>query len=62
MVHNVIDSKDQVYLGKGGWYGTPTTLGVNVTLKYKNFTLFLLGTGNFWCQGCEELYLLLGGR
>ena len=26
---NVIDSKDQVYLGKGGWYGTPTTIGMN---------------------------------
>lgn len=26
----VIDSKDQVYLGKGGWYGLPTTLGLNL--------------------------------
>ena len=43
----VIDTKDQVNLGKAGWYGSPTTLGINVTLKYKNFTLFLLGVGGF---------------
>ncbi|MBQ4386282.1 MAG: SusC/RagA family TonB-linked outer membrane protein [Prevotella sp.] len=43
----IIDTKDQVYLGKGGWYGAPTTLGINLTLKYKNFTLFMLGVGGF---------------
>ncbi len=43
----VIDTKDQINLGKGGWYGSPTTLGINLTLKYKNFTLFMLGTGGF---------------
>ena len=43
----VIDTKDQVNLGKGGWYGAPTTLGINLTMKYKNFTLFILGTGGF---------------
>jgi len=43
----VIDNKDQVNLGKAGWYGAPTTLGINVTLKYKNFTLFMLGVGSF---------------
>ena len=43
----IIDSKDQVDLGKGGWYGSPTTLGVNLTLKWKNFTLFILGVGGF---------------
>jgi len=43
----VIDTKDQVDLGKGGWYGSPTTLGVNLTFKYKNFTLFVLGVGGF---------------
>ena len=42
-----IDSKDQVELGKWGTYGSPLTLGVNLTLKYKNFTLFLLGNGQF---------------
>ena len=44
---NVIDSKDQVDLGKSGAYGSPFTLGVNLTLKYKNWTLFVLGNGQF---------------
>ena len=43
----IIDGKDQVYLGKGGWYGAPLTLGVNLTAKYKGLTFFVLGTGNF---------------
>ena len=43
----VIDAQDQVKLAKGGWYGAPTTLGVNLTFKYKNFTLFMLGIGGF---------------
>ena len=43
----VIDTKDQVNLGKGGWYGAPMTVGVNLTFKYKNFTLFMLGVGGF---------------
>lgn len=49
-----IDSKDMVNLGKGGWYGAPTTLGLNVTLKYKNLTLFLLGTGTFGGHGVKN--------
>ena len=43
----IIDTKDQVNLGKAGWYGAPTTLGINLTFKYKNFTLFMLGVGSF---------------
>ena len=43
----VLDSKDQVYLGKKGTFGAPLTLGVNLTLKYKNWTLFVLGNGQF---------------
>lgn len=50
----IIDSKDQVNLGKYGWYGSPTTLGINVTLKYKNFTLFVLGTGGFGAKGIKN--------
>jgi len=30
-----------------GSIGTPWTMGVNLTLKYKNFTLFVLGNGQF---------------
>ncbi len=44
---NIIDEKDEVYLGRGGWYGAPLTVGVNLTLKYKNFSFFALGTGGF---------------
>lgn len=43
----VIDSKDMIYLGKGGWYGSPFTLGINLTAKWNNFTFFALGTGSF---------------
>lgn len=43
----VIDTKDQIDLGKAGWYGAPMTLGLNLTMKYKNFTLFVLGVGGF---------------
>lgn len=44
---NMIDDKDMVYLGKGGWYGSPLTLGLNLTAKWNKFTFFVLGTGNF---------------
>ena len=50
----VIDSKDQVDLAKGGWYGAPTTLGINLTLKYQNFTLFMLGIGGFGGHGVKN--------
>ena len=49
-----IDSKDQVDLGKGGWYGAPMTLGVNLTFKYKNFSLFMLGIGGFGGHGVKN--------
>ena len=50
----MIDNKDQVELGKEGWFGAPSTVGVNVTLKYKNFTLFMLGTGGFGGHGVRN--------
>jgi len=34
-------------LGKLGNIGAPWTIGMNLTLKYKNWTLFLLGNGQF---------------
>ena len=46
-----IDNKDQVVLGKSGTYGAPLTLGINLTLKYKNWTLFMLGNGSFGAKG-----------
>ena len=69
----VIDSKDQVCLGKAGWYGSPTTLGINLTMKYKGFTLFVLGTGGFggkavknssywWVSGENKYSSVVRGR
>lgn len=49
-----IDSKDKVDLGKYGTYGAPLTLGMNLTLKYKNFTLFMLGNGQFGAYGLKN--------
>lgn len=46
---NVIDSKDQVDLGKMGKMGndgaSPYVYGLNLTAQYKKFTLYLSGTG-----------------
>lgn len=42
-----IDDRDEVYLGKGGWSGSPFSLGFNVTAKWKNITLFAVATGRF---------------
>ena len=50
----VIDSKDEVYLGKGGWYGSPYTLGINFTAKWKGFTFFALATGGFGAKAFKS--------
>ena len=50
----VLDSKDQVDLGKWGSYGAPFTFGINLTLKYKNWTLFVLGNGQFGAYGMKN--------
>ena len=34
-----------------GSIGTPWSLGMNLTLKYKNWTLFMLGNGQFGAKG-----------
>ena len=49
-----IDNKDMVDLGKDGRYGAPLTMGVNLTLKYKNLTLFVLGNGQFGAYGLKN--------
>ena len=36
-----------------GSIGSPFTLGLNLTLKYKNFTLFVLGNGQFGAYGMK---------
>lgn len=43
----VIDSQDEVFLSRGGWYGQPVTVGLNLTAKYRGFTLHVVGTGGF---------------
>jgi TonB-linked SusC/RagA family outer membrane protein len=40
----LINSNDMVYLGKEGRFGAPFTMGVNLTVKYKNFTFYALGS------------------
>ncbi|MDN3594428.1 SusC/RagA family TonB-linked outer membrane protein [Zunongwangia endophytica] len=50
----VIDNQDEVYLGKGGWYGAPFTLGVNFTAKWKNLTFFALGIGRFGAHAMKN--------
>lgn len=48
---NVIDDKDRVYLGK---WGSPFIMGFNVTVKYKNFTLFVAGNANAGGYGMKS--------
>lgn len=44
---NVINERDEVYLGRGGWSGSPLTVGVNLSATWKNLTFFALATGRF---------------
>lgn len=58
-----IDNKDQVELGKSGTYGAPLTLGLNLTLKYKNWTLFMVGDGQFGAKGLKNSsYYFMSGE
>ncbi|ADY53108.1 TonB-dependent receptor [Pseudopedobacter saltans DSM 12145] len=50
----IIDSRDEIYLGRAGWYGAPLTLGVNLTAKWKNFTVFALATGRFGAKAIKN--------
>ena len=50
----VINTDDQVYLGRGGWYGNPLVLGANLTLKYKSFTLFAIATAGAGAYGLKN--------
>lgn len=66
----VIDSKDQMDLGK---FGSPYQYGLNFTAKYKNFTLYLSGTGMsgghmyksgdyYWLRGTSKFSEMALGR
>lgn len=50
----IIDTRDEVYLGKGGWYGSPWTLGLNFTAKWKGFTFFALATGGWGAKAFKS--------
>lgn len=69
----VIDSRDQVDLGHNGWAAAPFTFGLNLTLKWKNLTLFVLGSGNsgaigfknssyYWVNGAAKYSDVVWGR
>ncbi|WP_443938738.1 SusC/RagA family TonB-linked outer membrane protein [Pedobacter sp. MW01-1-1] len=50
----IVDTRDEVYLGRGGWFGAPLTLGLNLILKWKDFTFFALGTGRYGAKGMKN--------
>ena len=69
---NVIDSKDQIELGKTGTT-SPFTFGMHLTLKYRNFTLFAMGNGKtgsvgfknsayYWNRGSSKFSEVVWGR
>lgn len=48
---NVIDSRDEVMIGR---YISPFNYGINLNVGYKNFNLFVLGTGNNGGNGLKN--------
>lgn len=69
----VINSEDQIDRGAGGWSTSPFTFGLNLTLKYKNFTLFAMGSGQtgavafknnsyYWNRGTSKSSEIVMGR
>lgn len=61
----LVNTQDEVFLGKAGWSGAPFTFGVNLTAKWKNLTFFALATGQlgaysmknnsyFWIDGDDK--------
>jgi TonB-linked SusC/RagA family outer membrane protein len=47
----LIDSNDEVFLGR---WDNPLTVGLNLTAKYRNFSLFVMGVGNYGGQGFKN--------
>lgn len=50
----VIDARDEVYLGRGGWFGAPLTLGLNLGVKWKNLSVFALGVARYGAYGMKN--------
>lgn len=70
---NIIDSKDQVELGKNGYAAPPFSFGLNLNVKYKNFSLYALGSGQtgsvdfktssyYWNRGTSKFSEVVWGR
>ncbi|WP_340110723.1 SusC/RagA family TonB-linked outer membrane protein [Maribellus mangrovi] len=57
----IVDTRDQVELGK---YASPFTYGLNLTLKYKNWTLYAMGQGQTGAIGYKNssYYWVYGNR
>jgi TonB-linked SusC/RagA family outer membrane protein len=49
-----IDERDEIFLGRSGSNGAPFTGGLNLTARWKGFTLFALGTANFGAYGLKN--------
>ncbi|MDR1121307.1 MAG: SusC/RagA family TonB-linked outer membrane protein [Dysgonamonadaceae bacterium] len=69
----VVDSNDQIDLGHSGNSVSPFSFGVNLTLKWKNFTLFAMGAGQtgaiafknssyHWNRGTSKFSDVVWGR
>ncbi|MGV3768321.1 MAG: SusC/RagA family TonB-linked outer membrane protein [Chitinophagaceae bacterium] len=43
----VINDRDEVYLGRAGWSGSPLTGGINITARWKDLSFFALGVARF---------------
>lgn len=50
----VIDSRDEVYLGRSGLFGSPLALGINLSVSWKNFTFFALAQGRYGSYGMKN--------
>jgi hypothetical protein len=58
----LIDNRDQQDLGHTGWAASPFSFGLNLTLKYKHFTLFALALGTRGAVGFKNsAYYWVGG-
>lgn len=69
----VIDSRDEVYLGRGGWSGAPFTLGVNLGARWKNLSVLAVAVGRygayamknssyFWVDGEDKYSVVVRDR
>ena len=69
----VIDSDDQIELGKSGSGASPFSFGLNLNVKYKNWSLFAMGTGRtgaigyknssyYWNKGTSKFSEVVWGR